>query len=275
MSRVLKCCELTLIITGILATGACTSTTVTLAPERLASVRYGSEAEPFGVCVGLDGRGGGLRAWDEFLSLRENSRLDLEGAHMAGYEASVLRGDSCHRRNLVNFQAAIWFDLSEIPEGAAVESAILNVNNTWPSEFLRGDWESETEIAQCTVFMIGEAEEEWAGGIFFGGVSEFAEADGDRLLDLRAGDDDRIAHDGGRCFDKSLVLAGDFKPVDRLLVARGQSAARVMEVNRNIGVVDRVVAEEWAAVDELLSPVGLGECPAGQAMADRAFVGRM
>jgi hypothetical protein len=101
---------------------------------------------------------------------------------MAGYEASVLRGDSCHRRNLVNFQAAIWFDLSEIPEGAAVESAILNVNNTWPSEFLRGDWESETEIAQCTVFMIGEAEEEWAGGIFFGGVSEFAEADGDRPL---------------------------------------------------------------------------------------------
>ena len=50
-----------------------------------------------------------------------------------------------------------------------------------------------------------------------------------RFGDFVAGDEDRVAVDGGLGFDELSVFARDFKPVEGLVVARGEPASGVIE----------------------------------------------
>lgn len=99
----------------------------------------------------------------------------LEGSQMAGYEVNVQRGQSCHIRFLHTFQSAVFFDLSSLPPDATVAKATLRINDNLPSEF-----RDDISTVACTVFRLGEAEEDWVGGTFFGPSTLVPGSDGSR-----------------------------------------------------------------------------------------------
>lgn len=137
--------------------------TFTFMPNNTASIFGDKQIETFGVCgPTLDRRGTRLYLWDEFVRQRNSTSPDYAVEHLAGYEISVSRGESCHLRVLDTYQAAVSFDLSRLPS-SAVTSAELRISRYFSpldSPRLRGS------TAQCTVMMIGEATEPWASGIF-------------------------------------------------------------------------------------------------------------
>ncbi|MDR4514494.1 DNRLRE domain-containing protein [Nitrosomonas sp.] len=150
--------------------------TFTLEAEKTASIFGENHHDTFGVCspFQLDRRGTRLYLWDEFVRQRDSVRPDFNLNNLAGYEVAVTRGESCHLRIFESYQSAVRFDLSVLPNNAAVVSAALNVYGDFgplDSPRLRGSRE------QCTVMQLGQAIEPWDAGIFRAGSP-----DGARLL---------------------------------------------------------------------------------------------
>lgn len=137
----------------------------TFEPDRTASIFGVKQHDRFGVCdpFFLDRRGTGLYVWGEFMRQRESASPGDRIRDLAGYEVAVSRGQSCHLRIVDTYQAAAHFDLSTLPPGAAVTHAELRIHRFFSpldAPRLRGSRE------QCTVMMIGQATESWAGGQF-------------------------------------------------------------------------------------------------------------
>lgn len=133
--------------------------TITLEPEKTASIFGVATRDRFGVCAGVPRSGTRLYLWGEFLRQLEDSRYDVQ--NMAGYQVAVNRGESCHERILNAFQAASYFDLSSLPS-MAVTSARLRIDRP----FVPRDPPAPPGTRdQCTVMMIGEATESWDAGL--------------------------------------------------------------------------------------------------------------
>lgn len=147
--------------------------TVTLEPEKSATIFGVKRYNNFGVCwpFSVDRRGTGLYLFGEFLRQLDSSRSDYRVRDLAGYEVAVTRGESCHLRIVDTFQTAVKFDLSSLPAGAVVKDAELRVHRYFSPQDpprLRGN------RAQCTVIMIGQASESWNGGIYHARLSDGA-----------------------------------------------------------------------------------------------------
>lgn len=143
-----------------------TERTFTFEPDRTASIFGDKSVDTFGVCdpFTVDRRGTRLYVWDEFVRQRGEPRYDIRD--LAGYEVSVSRGESCHLRIADTFQAAARFDLTELPEGAAIVSAELRIDRSFSPldpPYLRGSEE------QCNVIVVGQADAPWSGGVFEAG----------------------------------------------------------------------------------------------------------
>lgn len=136
--------------------------TITLEPEKSASIFAMARSDRFGVCTGVPRGGTRLYLWGEFLrQMEEVTRYDLQ--YMAGYEVHVNRGESCHERILNAFQAAAYFDVSTLPS-MAVTSARLRIDRP----FSPRDPPFRGTNQQCNVMMIGEATESWEAGLHEG-----------------------------------------------------------------------------------------------------------
>lgn len=150
--------------------------TFTLEPEKTASIFGENHHDTFGVCspFQLDRRGTRLYLWDEFVRQRDSVRPDFDLNNLAGYEVAVTRGQSCHLRIFERYQSAVQFDLSALPDNAAVVSAALNVYGDFgPFDPPRSRGNRE----QCSVMLLGQATQSWDAGVFRAGSP-----DGARLL---------------------------------------------------------------------------------------------
>ena len=96
-----------------------------------------------------------------------------------------------------------------------------------------------------------------------------------RFGDFVAGDEDRVAVDGGLGFDELSVFARDFKPVEGLVVARGEPASGVIETQADLAAFDRHRLVEGAGVDEVFLAVVLGESPEREAFPNVLLVAGM
>jgi len=144
-----------------------TEHTVTLQPTRTGALMH-TVSGTFGVCVGLDGRGGRPAAWDHFLTVEdENPAVD----GMAGYQVSVSRGESCHQRVLSQFQTLAAFDISALPPGALTR-AVLRATPLL-------DRQTDAPVppgtpGQCNILRVGRATSAWPPGESIGPLVTWA-----------------------------------------------------------------------------------------------------
>ncbi|MEY6433247.1 DNRLRE domain-containing protein [Thioalkalicoccus limnaeus] len=139
-------------------------------PEDTASI-WGGNFENFGICYPfiLDRRGVRLYLWDEFARQRAAGPPRYRVETLAGYEVAVSRGETCHLRINERFQAAARFDLTSLPADAVVTRAELRIyQEFYPLDlpYERGSYE------QCNIIMVGQATEEWSGGLYRAGRAE-------------------------------------------------------------------------------------------------------
>jgi hypothetical protein len=150
-------------LAGCVSLRPITEETFTFEPDRTATVFGENRNETFGICnpFTVDRRGTRLYTWPEFV--RQRTSPDYRVRNLAGYDVGVSRGESCHQRVFETFQAAAHFDLSTLPDGAAITSAELRVHRFFSPldpPYSRGSAE------QCTVLLIGQATGAWAPGIY-------------------------------------------------------------------------------------------------------------
>ena len=94
-----------------------------------------------------------------------------------------------------------------------------------------------------------------------------------RFGDCVAGNNNGVALDHGLGFDESSVFTRDFKPVERLAVARGEPASDMVETQANLAAFDSHRFIEGTGVDEVFLAVVLGESPEREAFPNVLLVG--
>ena len=96
-----------------------------------------------------------------------------------------------------------------------------------------------------------------------------------RFGDGVAGDENGVALDHGLGFDEFSVFTRDFKPVERLGVARGEPASGMVETQANLAAFDSHRFIEGTGVDEVVLAIVFRKSPEREALANVLFVFRM
>lgn len=168
-------CTVILLLHGCTGLRPLTERTITLEAEKAASIFGENHHDTFGICdpFFLDRRGTRLYLWDEFVRQRDSADSESHISHLAGYEVTVTRGESCHLRIFETYQAAVKFDLTALPADAAVVSAQLNIHGSFaPLDPPR----DRGNRVQCTIMLLGQATEPWEAGIFRNGLPDGSRA---------------------------------------------------------------------------------------------------
>ena len=128
---------------------------VTLEPIKTGT-RHARTWTNFGICHSrLETRISGVRSW--FVFTATEPPFDS----LAGHEVRVVRGESCHYREVHTFQAAVAFDLSSLPPGAITRAELTAV--TLSSSGVDSPIGFGT-TEQCRTLVLGRATADWDAG---------------------------------------------------------------------------------------------------------------
>ena len=127
-------------------------------------------------------------------------------------------------------------------------------------------WAMRSEGTGGQAFFIDEV---WHGFLVPG------ESCSGRFDDCVAGNKDGVAVDHGLGLDEFSVFACNFKPVERLGVARSKSAPRVIETQANLAAFDSHRFVKGTGVDEVILAIVFRKSPEREALANVLFVFRM
>ena len=127
--------------------------TIVLQPVKAAGVHHITWSN-FGICHSRLER----RAVGSWLRNLFNTRMDPLMYGITGYEVGIARGESCHLREVHQFQTAVQFDFSSLPAGA-IARATLNFR-------ARADYGTDPPILtgttdQCRISSVLRATAAW------------------------------------------------------------------------------------------------------------------